>query len=101
MHHEDHLDEPITPEYPNQCIKCEINFHNKGYKFVINPRHTCWFEDEVEIVEQLHFCPECGTRLDNDLDKGDDYCPNCGLITRSSSEYTMGQKIRLPYGLKI
>ena len=93
-------EELIVPDHPYQCIKCEINFHNKGYRFIINPRHRCWYDDE-EVVEQLQFCPECGTQLSEDLETGDDYCSHCGLITRSSSEYVAGSKFDLPYGLKI
>ena len=88
----------ITPDHPHQCIKCEINFHNRGYKFIINPRHHCWFEEKTFLVEQLTICPECSTELEKDLDTDDDYCPKCGLITRSYSEYTAGQKVDLPYG---
>lgn len=46
-----------------------------------------------------HTCPECGNPLDNAEDEI--YCKHCGLVTSASIRYVAGQKICLPYGIKI
>lgn len=50
--------------------------------------------------EKLYLCPECHTSIVED-EWGEQYCPSCGLVTRSHYDYVAGLKFKLPYGLKI
>ena len=72
-----------------------------------------WEDIELyNLVQRLHFlksfqntepiynCPECGEDIRED-EWGEEYCPQCGLITRSHSTYTAGRKFELPFGLKL
>ena len=44
-------------------------------------------------------CPFCAHTLTNDNQQI--YCPQCGLVCQDSTQYVAGEKICLPYGLKI
>lgn len=44
-------------------------------------------------------CPHC--ERDLIVDDEQIYCPNCGLVTQDSYNYTAGIKIWLPHGLKL
>lgn len=44
-------------------------------------------------------CPFCAHTLTNDNQQT--YCPQCGLVCQDSTQYVAGEKICLPYGLKI
>lgn len=61
--------------------------------------------DDLDIgieEEDVEVCPECGTRtIVLDEDKCEEYCTQCGYITRAASCYVGGRKIVLPYGLII
>lgn len=56
---------------------------------------------DENIVEQLDFCPECETKTIIENEWGEEYCSQCGLIVRSPYTYVGGQRIILPYGIKI
>ena len=47
----------------------------------------------------LHICPECRGTITSD-ESGEEFCTECGLVTRSFYHYVAGQKMTLPYGLK-
>ena len=69
-----------------------------------NTKNSGDFNDDldIDIIEDPEVCPECGTRtivLDNE--KCEEYCTQCGYITRAASRYIAGEKICLPYGLII
>lgn len=51
------------------------------------------------IKPLTYICPECGHELHNEEDEI--ICTHCGLITSASIRYVAGQKICLPYGIKI
>ena len=48
-----------------------------------------------------HYCPECGGELESSEDEDESYCTSCGLVTSASTQYVAGQKIDLPYGLRL
>ena len=57
---------------------------------------------DICIIEDPEVCPECGTRtITLDQDKCEEYCTQCGYITRAATRYVAGNKIDLPYGLII
>ena len=49
--------------------------------------------------ENISKCPEChgATRLD--MDNGEIYCTDCGLIVKASIKYVGLKKIEYPYGI--
>lgn len=52
--------------------------------------------------ESLQYCPECGGEVEySSEDEDEAYCTSCGLITSASSQYVAGQKIILPYGIRL
>lgn len=57
-------------------------------------------EVDISILDDLEICPECKTRtIIFDEEKCEEYCINCGTITRASSKYVAGDLIELYYGL--
>ena len=50
--------------------------------------------------EPIWKCPECGEDINVD-EFGEEYCPRCGLITRTHTNYNAGIQIKLPYGIKL
>lgn len=50
--------------------------------------------------EPIWKCPECKEHINID-EWGEEYCPECGLITRTHYKYNAGIQIRLPYGIKL
>lgn len=59
-------------------------------------------ELDISILDDPEICPECQTRtiiLDNE--KCEEYCTQCGTITRAASRYVAGKQIELAYGLII
>ena len=57
------------------------------------------FINEMQNHENIYRCPECRGNIITD-DWGEEYCTNCGLVTRTHYPYTAGQPISLPYGIK-
>lgn len=55
---------------------------------------------KISSHERLYQCPECQSNIVQD-EWGEQYCPNCGVVTRSHSRYVAGFKHELSYGLKI
>ena len=51
--------------------------------------------------EPIYNCPECGAEIEVDKDLCEEYCSQCGLITRNSYPYIAGQKYTLPYGIRL
>lgn len=58
-----------------------------------------YFIQQMQNHENIHQCPECRGKIITD-EWGEEYCENCGLVTRTQIRYVAGHKIRLPYGLK-
>jgi len=61
-------------------------------------------EQRIHYILRLHShipdtCPDCGEHLT--VDDETIYCPNCGLVTQTSSNYTAGFKYHLPHGLRL
>ena len=50
--------------------------------------------------EPLWKCPHCGEQITED-EWGEEYCPSCGLVTRSNYPYVAGIQFELPYGVKL
>jgi len=59
-------------------------------------------DDEIEEVENIDKCPNCKTLTIVRSENGsEEYCTQCGLITRASYDYVAGIKFDLPYGILI
>lgn len=59
-------------------------------------------ELDISIIDDPEVCPHCGTRtIILDEEKCEEYCTQCGTITRAASRYVAGKKIDLHYGLII
>ncbi|MCR5027014.1 MAG: hypothetical protein K6A34_06205 [Methanobrevibacter sp.] len=57
---------------------------------------------DIIILDDPEICPECKTRtIVLDKEKCEEYCINCGTITRASSRYVAGKQVDLAYGLII
>lgn len=57
---------------------------------------------DIDIIDDPTICPECGKHtIKLDEEKCEEYCTQCGYITRASSRYVAGNKYDLPYGLII
>lgn len=54
----------------------------------------------LKTKEPLRKCPHCHATITND-EWGEEYCPQCGAITRNNYPYMAGQLHDLPYGLKL
>lgn len=55
---------------------------------------------EMSNHEHINTCPECHSIIITD-EWGEEYCSNCGIVTRSFYQYVAGQKIKLHYGCKV
>ena len=59
-------------------------------------------ELDINILDNPEICPECRTRtIILDEEKCEEYCTQCGTITRAASRYVAGKQIELAYGLII
>lgn len=59
-------------------------------------------ETDISILDDPEICPECGTRtIILDEEKCEEYCTQCGTITRAASRYVAGNTFDLAYGLII
>lgn len=57
-------------------------------------------ELDISILDDPEICPECRTRtIILDKEKCEEYCTECGTITRAASRYVAGTQIELTYGL--
>ena len=67
----------------------------------LNPRK--YYINSFLNHESLKNCPECGGEIEYSSpdDEDEAYCINCGLITSASIQYVAGQKIDLPYGIRL
>lgn len=55
--------------------------------------------DGMKNKQQIYRCPECEKNIITD-EWGEEYCSNCGLVTRAHYPYVAGQRINLVFGLK-
>ena len=53
----------------------------------------------TRIDEDNTICPQCGANIRFDSEHMEEYCTECGLITRASIPYSSLQKVYYPYGL--
>ena len=59
-------------------------------------------ELDISILDDPEICPECQTRtIILDDEKCEEYCTQCGTITRAASRYVAGKQVNLAYGLII
>ena len=59
-------------------------------------------EQDISILDNPEICPECNTKtIILDKEKCEEYCTNCGTITRAASRYVAGNMIDLAYGIII
>lgn len=81
----------------NQKIMGELKRDNRKLYDKVNRLH---YIRSFANHDPIWKCPECGEHINID-EFGEEYCPICGLITRSHTYYNAGIQIDLPYGLKL
>ena len=57
------------------------------------------FIQKMQNHQNIYRCPECRGNIITD-ESGEEYCNDCGLITRTHYPYVAGQRIIVDYGLK-
>ena len=71
--------------------------YNKKHKKLHNKKGDFTDELDISILDDPEICPECNTRtIILDTDKCEEYCTNCGTITRAASRYVAGNQFDLP-----
>jgi len=66
----------------------------------LNPRR--YYIQSFLNHESLAYCPECQGEIEySSEDEDEAYCTQCGLVTSASIRYVAGQKIDLPYGIRL
>lgn len=83
--------------YGDQKIMKELRFENRELYDKIHRLHYILSQCNKEPI---WVCPECKGHIAQD-EWGEEYCPRCGLVTRSHTNYNAGIQINLPYGLKL
>lgn len=78
----------------NSIIRGQMKKDNQW----LNPR---LFYLKTFVIPQPSTCPECGCELITTIDEDETICPDCGLITSASIRYVAGDKIDLPYGIRL
>lgn len=63
-------------------------------RVVIKPRRT----KLLPTNETPEICPQCGVMTIDDMDRGEIYCPDCGLVVKASISYVGVKHIHYPYG---
>lgn len=54
------------------------------------------------VKPQRTTCPECHGEIEYSTEDEDEaYCTRCGLVTSASIRYVAGNKIDLPYGIRL
>ena len=53
----------------------------------------------IPTNENTSKCPSCGAKTKIDMDRGEIYCTQCGLIVKCSIKYTGIHKVNPPYGI--
>ena len=82
--------------FDDKEIMDELKWEDPYFYYYILRLH---FTNEIKNHENIYRCPECRGNIITD-DQGEEYCTDCGLVTRTQYSYTAGQPILLPYGLK-
>lgn len=54
---------------------------------------------QMQNPDNIYMCPECRGNIITD-ESGEEYCKNCGLVTRTHYPYVAGQRFIVDYGLK-
>ena len=52
----------------------------------------------IPTNENTSRCPECGAKTKTDMNRGEIYCTDCGLIVKASIHYSGNKYIDDPYG---
>ena len=101
LHENDEIEEnPVTyylNHIGNQKIMERLRWEDITLYKLVQRLH---FLKSFQNTEPIYNCPECGDDICED-EWGEEYCPRCGLITRSHSTYVAGRKFKLPFGLKL
>lgn len=83
--------------YNDQKIMFELRQENRElYNKICRLHYILSFQNK----EPIWRCPECGEHVNID-EWGEEYCPTCGLVTRTHYNYNAGIQINLPYGIKL
>lgn len=86
--------------YTMKRKKLKEKMIKKQNKKWLNPRK--YYLDSFINHTPLNRCPECGNEIVySSEDEDESYCTHCGLVVSASIQYCAGQKIDLPYGLRI
>ena len=82
----------------NQEIMDQLKWENpRLYDIVHRIDYILSFSNKQPIGK----CPECGAEIIVDKDACEEYCRECGLVTRNSYPYVASQKYDLPYGIRL
>ena len=81
----------------------------KKQEKMIQEQNKKWLHPRTHYIdtflnhESLKYCPECNGEIEYSStdDEDEAYCTKCGLVTSASIRYVAGQKIDLPYGLRL
>lgn len=81
----------------------------KKIEKMIQEQNHKWLHPRTHYIDtflnhkSLKYCPECNGEIEytNPDDQDEAYCTKCGLVTSASIRYVAGQKIDLPYGLRL
>ena len=94
--------------HTNPICKSHYNMRKKKIEKMIKENNKKWLNPRRYYInsflnhESLKYCPECGAEVEySSEDEDEAYCTHCGLITSASSQYVAGQKIYLPYGIRL
>lgn len=92
----DNLIEYYLKNFDNPEIMSELEWDNPSLYRKICRIH---YVHSIQCKDNLSKCPDCRSEIIQD-EWGEEYCSECGLVTRSYYDYVAGQKVQFPYGLK-
>ena len=75
----------------SKLIRCNHELYSQLQRLI--------YIDSFKNKDKIYVCPECRSSIVSD-EWGEEYCSNCGLVTRTHYQYTAGQRLVLDYGLK-
>ncbi len=81
----------------NQEIMEQLKWENRN---LYDKVHRVDYILSFKSTEHLWKCPECDEEIVED-EWGEQYCPSCGLVTRSNYPYVAGIQLEFPYGIKL
>lgn len=96
------LDHPVSyyiKNFNNQNVQIELFklrlVDSDLYQYICRLH----FIYSISNKEPINQCPVCGGEIITD-EWGEEYCNQCGLVTRTHYDYAAGVKIFLDFGLK-